>query len=252
MHEAIRRLIVVACGALMMTAAAYPSPGVAEDWASHEENTDPLEKMNRGVFWFNDKVDVYALEPVAKGWHWLMPDRVERSVANFFTNLRFPIHTVNSLLQGKLKHTGVQIGRFVVNSTVGIAGFFDPATDWGLPLHREDFGQTLGYWGVGPGPYLVLPLLGASTIRDTVGLAGDACSTVYPWFVPWLYSLGPQAINTVNSRAEVIDDVREIKEASVDYYAAVRNGFLQHRDNEVHDRSGMSEQEKEELYEIEE
>src|SRR6185295_2330405 len=162
------------------------------------ENHDPLEGMNRGIFWFNDEVDQHVLEPVAEGWDKITSDAVKNSVSNFFQNLRFPINAVNNLLQGKPGQSASEVGRFAVNTTVGMFGFFDPASVWGLEPHHEDFGQTLGCWGVPPGPYLVLPLLGPSNPRDTVGLVADSMCSVQHYFVPFIYSLGARATNVVN------------------------------------------------------
>lgn len=221
---------------------------IATAAAAQESNSDPLEPMNRGIFWFNEQLDNYVMAPVARGWKWVLPTRVRKSVTNFFQNLLFPIDGVNNLLQGKFVRTGKMTARFVVNSTVGVAGFFDPATGWGLERYQEDFGQTLGYWGVPPGPYLVLPLWGPSSPRDGVGLAVDAFSTVYPWFIPFYYTLGASALGLVNARANVLTDVDELRRASLDYYVAVRNAYRQHREVEVNDSAGMSEEDQQDLY----
>ena len=218
--------------------------------AASERNGDPIEPVNRGIFWFNEQVDDYVMVPVAKGWKWVTPAVVRKSVSNFFQNLRFPIDTANNLLQGKLARTGSSVARFAVNTTVGGLGLFDPATGWGLERYTEDFGQTLGYWGVPPGPYLVLPFLGPSNPRDGVGLAADGFSTVYPWFIAFYYASGATAVNFVNARAGVLTEVEELRRASLDYYVAVRNAYMQHRENEVNDRTGMSEQEQRDLYTI--
>jgi len=210
---------------------------------------DPIESVNRKIFWFNDKLDVYVLEPVAKGWHWVIPDRVETSVTNFFYNLRFPIHTLNDLLQGKFKDAGIDVGRFLVNTTVGVAGFFDPATGWGLPLHWEDFGQTLGWWGVGPGPYLVLPLLGPSDLRDGGGLIVDSAASVTPFFVDTYILLGARAVEIVNTRALYLEEVRKAKESAFDYYVFVRNAYLQRRLGYINDyREPSGTENLEDLY----
>jgi phospholipid-binding lipoprotein MlaA len=247
MPRLIRRpsllLIAALCGT-MGCAAAHPG-------APAGTNHDPLEGMNRGIFWFNTKVDDYVLEPVAKGWDTVAPARVQKSVSNFFHNLRFPIVAVNGLLQGKLVQSASDVGRFAVNTTVGFLGFFDPATDWGLVQHNEDFGQTLGYWGVPPGPYLVLPFFGPSDPRDTVGLAADSFSTVYPFFISFFYTFGANAVDTVNSRALVLREVRQIKEASLDYYVAVRNAYTQRRAALVADQKEKSAQEQQDLYQLE-
>ena len=214
---------------------------------------DPIEPVNRRIFWFNDKLDVYVLEPAARGWDWLMPDAVQRSVANFFDNVRFPIVAVNDLLQGKVVACGSDIGRFAVNTTVGVLGFMDPAGRLGPRRSTTRIsGRRSESGGIPPGPYLVLPLLGPSNPRDTVGLLGDSFAAVYPWFVPWYYTIGPRAVDTVNFRSQMLDAVREAKRASVDYYAFVRDAYVQRRKRQVVDRTEMTEEEQEELYYLEE
>ena len=219
--------------------------------AADDENHDPLEAMNRGIFWFNDQVDTYVLVPVATGWDKIMPNRVQRSISNFFTNLRFPIVTLNNLLQAKFKRAGSDVGRFVVNTTVGIAGFFDPATDWGMEQHDEDFGQTLGFWGVPPGPYLVIPILGPSDIRDAGGLAVDGFCTVYPWFVDFVYTASAYTVNVINTRSLYLKQVEEAKAASFDYYVAVRKAYSERRKSQVNDGAPPKDR-SDELYTIEE
>ena len=132
---------------------------------------DPFEKFNRGMFWFNDKAYFYVMKPVAKGWRWLAPEPLRLGIRNFFSNLRAPIRFVNAALQGKFRDAGNELTRFGVNSTLGIGGLFDPAkAHFGIERKIEDTGQTLAHYGVGPGPYLVLPFLGPSNFRD-----GMAC-----------------------------------------------------------------------------
>ncbi|MFI5398959.1 MAG: VacJ family lipoprotein [Candidatus Binatia bacterium] len=228
-----------------------PSLTAAASESSAQSNHDPLEGMNRKIFWFNDKVDTYIFVPVATGWDAIAPTRVKRCVSNFFQNLRFPIVTGNDVLQAKPLAAASDVGRFVVNTTVGVAGFFDPATGWGLEQHNEDFGQTLGYWGVPPGPYLVLPFFGPSNPRDTVGLAADSFSTVYPYFIAYVYTFSANATNIINARALGLKDVQQIKDASLDYYAAVRNWYEQRRAALVHDRKGLSEEQQQDLYNVE-
>src|SRR5439155_26460868 len=124
-----------------------------------------------------------------------------------FWNLLFPVVTVNDLLQWQPRHAGIAVGRFAVNTTVGVAGFFDPATDWGLEAHWEDFGQTLGWWGLGSGPYLVLPILGPSTVRDGAGMIVDYPLAVTPFFVEWYYLTGPRVIDPGNLPAPDLDTI---------------------------------------------
>jgi len=209
---------------------------------------DPLQPLNRKVFWLNDKVDTYVLAPVARGWDRIAPDPVERSVANFFSNIRTPIVVGNDLLQGKLKDGASDVARFAVNTTVGVAGFFDYATPLGLPRHVEDTGQTLGWWGLPAGPYLVIPLLGPSNIRDAVGLAGDSAMSIAPWFVDWWILAVARAGEAVNTRALLLEQVEEAKRASFDYYVFVRNAYAQRRNALVNDRAEGTSIDQEELY----
>jgi phospholipid-binding lipoprotein MlaA len=197
---------------------------------------DPWQRMNRGIFWFNDQADQYVLEPVAKGWDVIMPEPAETSISNFFGNLRFPVVMLNDLLQGKPGDAAIDVGRFMVNTTFGIGGLFDPATIWGLQRHNEDFGQTLGVWGVPPGPYLVLPLLGPSNPRDTAGIPVDWVFSVTPLFLSSFWWTGAGVINIVNARAQIIDEVQQAKEASLDYYVFVRNAYYQRRAAQVRDQ----------------
>lgn len=138
------------------------------------DNPDPFEGMNRKVMAFNDEADRLILKPLAKGYINITSEPVRRSVSNFYDNFAYPITILNQFLQGKVRLGFRDLGRFVVNTTLGLLGFFDVATKFGLEQHDEDFGQTLGVWGVGSGPYLVLPILGPSSVRDGTGLLVDA------------------------------------------------------------------------------
>ncbi|MFQ5665050.1 MAG: VacJ family lipoprotein [Candidatus Binatia bacterium] len=239
----------IACVALAVVCclSCWCSPAAAMDRQDH----DPLEAMNRKIFWFNDHVDTYILVPVATGWDKITPARVKKSVSNFFANLNFPVVALNNLLQGKFLHAGSDVGRFAVNTTVGLLGFFDPASGWGLTQHEEDFGQTLGRWGLPPGPYLVLPFFGPSDPRDAVGLGVDSATLVYPFLVDIKYTVAATGVQVINARALVLKEVRDLKEASFDYYVAVRNAYQQRREALVHDRSGPAEEDQKELYTIE-
>ncbi|HVM95207.1 MAG TPA: VacJ family lipoprotein [Candidatus Acidoferrales bacterium] len=232
---------------ILFLAVASRTPALASDGDDH----DPWMGFNRTMFTFNDKLDMWILEPAARGWDYVMPKRVQQSVSNFFENLRTPRIALNNLLQGKPRDGASDVGRFLVNTTVGLVGFFDPASSWGMPSHDEDFGQTLGVWGVPAGPYLVLPFLGPSDPRDTGGLVVDYVSSVYWFYAPYTVTIPLNAVNTVNGRARILDTVHDLKEASVDYYVAVRNGFLQRRQAQVEDRTGLSEKQGEELYKLE-
>src|SRR6185369_5383744 len=197
---------------------------VGPAWA--EEDDDPWEGFNRAMFSVNDGLDRWVLEPVAKGWDFIMPDPLERCFSNFFQNLRVPIQSVNGFLQGKPVNGASDLGRFTVNTTIGLAGFLDPATYFGLVKHDEDFGQTLGVWGVPNGPYLVIPLLGPSTVRDAGGMAVD----------------------TINTRALVLDDVQNARNAALDFYSFVRNGYLQRRHSLLLDEKDSAREVDDSLY----
>jgi phospholipid-binding lipoprotein MlaA len=211
---------------------------------------DPWEGMNRGTFWFNERVDRAVLEPVATGWDWLLPERVETSVSNFFDNLFLPVVFVNDLLQAKPVAAGQDAGRFVVNTTAGVAGFFDVASRIGIPENDEDFGQTFGRWGCPPGPYLVLPLLGPSSVRDALGRVADSASTVYGYFVPWTVTAGLAAVETVNTRAALLEEIRQGREESLDFYVFLRSAYLENREHRVRDRVVLSDED--DLYYIDE
>ncbi len=230
-------------GVVLSVLVATPSSSV------RAKEPDPWVRWNRAVFAFNDALDVYLLEPVAKAWDRVLPDRVQQSIANVFTNAYTPLVAANNLLQGKPHESAVDVARFMVNSTFGLIGLFDLASDWGLEKHDEDFGQTLAVWGVPPGPYLVLPFLGPSSPRDAVGYGVDSLATVYWFFTDIRFTIGPQAVSVVNGRAQVLDAVRELKAASVDYYAAVRNAYWQRRKAQISDTREVSVDQS--LYQIE-
>jgi phospholipid-binding lipoprotein MlaA len=203
--------------------------------------------MNRGTFRFNEGADRWLVEPIAKGVDFVTPDPVERSIRKFFENSVFPIRFLNDLLQAKPVSAVEDLARFVVNTTVGVAGFFDPATGFGLEGHREDFGQTLGYWGVPPGPYLVLPLLGPSNPRDTIGLVADSAAVVYPYFIPFWVSSAITTGDLLNRRSLALDEIAAEREAALDYYVAVRNAYVSYRENQVRD-SEEDEPDGDDLY----
>jgi len=209
---------------------------------------DPLEGVNRKIFWFNDHVDGYVLEAVASGWAKVAPTRVRTCIANFFDNLRFPIVTANDLLQAKPAAAGKDFVRFSLNTSLGFLGFFDPAAGWGLEKQDEDFGQTLGVWGVPGGPYLVLPLLGPSNLRDGAGLCVDYALAVTPFFVDEYILVSAQVVNTVDQRSLVLKEVEEAKRSSFDYYVFVRNAYAQRRNALVEDSQAPTPAATDELY----
>lgn len=205
-----------------------------------DEPSDPLEPLNRGVYRFNRTADTYVLRPVARGYVNYVPGEIRRGFSNFFDNLFYPITIVNGVLQLKPVQAGKDLGRFLLNSTVGIAGFMDVATPLGLARNDEDLGQTFGYWGVGEGWYLMLPLLGPSTNRDLLGGVGDAFTSP-TGYVDTYPALAINAGKAVDKRAGLLEADRFLNE-QIDPYIAIRTAYLQNRLNKVHD--GNPPQEK--------
>ncbi|WP_374244205.1 VacJ family lipoprotein [Zoogloea sp.] len=195
---------------------------------------DPLESVNRATFRFNETADRYVMRPVAEAYD-LAPLPVKVGVGNFFGNLADIWIGVNNLLQGKPVDGLSDGGRVLVNSTVGIFGIFDIATELGLEKHDEDLGQTLGRWGVGDGPYLVLPLLGPSNLRDTVGLVGDLSADPV-WGIE---DMGDRnrvtGLRFVNRRAQLLGADTTAEQAALDKYAYMRSFYIQYRRNQVYD-----------------
>jgi phospholipid-binding lipoprotein MlaA len=234
-----------ACAVVVLLGVLAGGVGFASDEGNDH---DPWQSFNRPIFRFNDAVDRWVLEPVAKGYTFVAPEPLRRCVSNFFQNLRVPINGVNDLLQWKPVASASDVGRFAVNTTVGLAGFFDPATYFGLVRHDEDFGQTLGVWGVPPGPYLVLPLFGPSTVRDTGGLVADAAITPTWYFVDAWITISGRLGDAVNSRSLVLKEVEDARAAALDWYASVRHAYLQHREAEVRDSREIPREINDNLY----
>ena len=211
--------------------------GLASAASAAPADFDPLERVNQPIFWFNDKLDVFLLEPIAKGWDFVVPNRAQGAISDAFDNARFPIDFTNELLQGKPVDAGKTLGRFLLNSTLGVGGLFDVAKAAGLPGRQEDFGQTLGVWGIRNGPYLVLPVLGPSTFRDACGRAVDSPMRVWPFFVGTIPSIGITSTEVINWRAQNIESIRDIRKDAFDYYSLVRNAYLSNREAEVADHA---------------
>jgi phospholipid-binding lipoprotein MlaA len=198
---------------------------------------DPFERMNRAVFSFNETADQYVIKPVAEAYRFVLPEFVRTGVTNFFSNINDVLIAANNLLQGKPSNAVSDIGRFLVNSTVGILGFFDVATDMGLDKNHEDFGQTLAVWGVGDGPYVVLPFFGPSNVRDTVGLVVDI-ETDFMINTNKLNSDEKIAVNglrIINRRADLLDAGQLLEDAAFDKYSFLRDGYMQRRRSQIYD-----------------
>ncbi|MFM6961933.1 MAG: VacJ family lipoprotein [Polynucleobacter victoriensis] len=198
---------------------------------------DPFESINRAVFTFNENADEYVIKPAAEAYQFVLPEFVRTGVTNFFSNIGDIFVAVNNLLQGKPGNAANDIGRFLVNSTIGILGLFDVATEAGLEKNKEDFGQTLGVWGVPSGPYVVLPLFGPSSIRDTAGLVVDI-KTDFILNSNQLnhdQKVGSTVLRVVNQRANLLNASQLLEDAAFDKYSFLRDSYLQRRFNQVHD-----------------
>jgi len=198
---------------------------------------DPWEGYNRSMTKFNDKLDKYVVKPVAKGYFWITPTVVNKGVTNFFSNLGDVIVFANDIMQLKIKSALDDFSRVAYNSVFGLGGFLDVATEMGLEKRNEDFGQTMGYWGVPKGPYFVLPLIGPSTVRDTFGLATDifvfdpvTTQVDNIWVQYQLYGL-----QIVDIRADLLPAGDIVKDASLDPYIFIRDAYLQRRLNHIYD-----------------
>ncbi len=195
---------------------------------------DPLSFWNRAMFHFNDKLYFWFLKPVAKGYKAVIPGVVRTGARNFFSNIFTPIRLTSCMLQGKVKAGGTELVRFVVNSTIGIVGVTDPAKKYlKLDISDEDFGQTLGAYGIGNGFYLVWPLLGPSTLRDSVGMVGDWFLNPINYVEPVGASVAIWSYDKINETSLHIGDYESIKEAAIEPYEAFRDAYIQYRKNKV-------------------
>jgi len=196
---------------------------------------DPIEGWNRGVFKFNDALYVWVARPVLQGYKGVVPEPVRTGVRNSFDNLAMPVRGVNCLLQGKGKAAGTELNRFLINTTVGILGIRDAASeDYDIKAPpAEDLGQTLAVWGLGEGCYLVWPLMGPSTLRDSGGAVGDYFLDPVTYIPPWTVRAGVSGVRAVNSGSFTMKEYDAIRKDAIDPYAAVRDGYTQYRDAQI-------------------
>lgn len=218
-------------------AADTPAAPVAAVPPEDDPN-DPLEGFNRDMFSVNEAVDEYALRPVAKAYRWALPDFAQTGIRNVLWNLRSPLTLANKLLQADFDGAGVAVGRFLINSTVGLGGLIDVAGDHGLPYEYESLDQTFAVWGIPEGFYLVVPLLGPSTLRDAAGIGLEAWADPVSRYLDnthadWaMYTRG--AVTVVDTRAQYLDALDDLKRNSVDYYAAMRSLYRQRQNSLIH------------------
>lgn len=220
-----------------------------------QANKDPLESINRGVYKFNDVTDKAVFKPVATAYKTVTPTPIRTGVNNFFNNLGSVTNILNNLFQLKFANAFSETGRFVINSTFGLAGLIDVAGMDKIPVHKEDFGQTLGYWGVGSGAYLVLPFVGPSTVRDTTGLIVDT-TTSDP--ITYTHNIGEIRLHNqlrtaqfIDRRTELLDAKDLVDDASLDPYAFMRDAYLQRRASLIQDGLVPTDLIKDEFFEEE-
>jgi len=222
-HPALRPVLALGVAASLTGCASTTA----------QNPVDPFEKFNRSMFTFNDKVDQYALKPAATVYKKALPSFVQTGVYNFFGNLGDVWTAANNLLQGRVEDGVSDVMRFAVNSTFGIGGLIDVGSDAGLQKHRQDFGATLGVWGVGSGPYVVLPLLGPSTVRDSVALPLDWKGDLWRYVDPVNVRNTGIGLRVIDMRAGVLDASNLIEDAALDRYEFIRDAYLQRRASKI-------------------
>jgi phospholipid-binding lipoprotein MlaA len=228
-----KRLIKI----LMLMSIALVAGCATTQQSERVAKVDPFESINRAVFTFNENADEYVVKPAAEAYKFVLPEFVRTGVTNFFSNIGDVFVAANNLLQGKPENAANDIGRFLVNSTIGILGFFDVATDAGLEKNQEDFGQTLGVWGLSDGPYVVLPFFGPSSVRDTAGFVVDV-KTNFILNSNHLnddQKIGTTVLRVVNYRANLLEASQLLEDAAFDKYSFLRDSYLQRRRNQVYD-----------------
>lgn len=215
--------------------AALALPGCATTGNDYQDPADPLEGFNRVMYRFNDGLDRVLIKPLAQGYQAIMPAPLDRGVTNFFNNLEDIASAANNLLQLKPGRAASDLGRVAVNTTVGLAGFVDVASNLDLPRYDEDFGQTLGTWGLEPGPFIVLPVLGPTTLRDGVGRVADWYLDPVNYIEDDTVRWSLKGLELIDTRADLLNASRVFDQAALDPYAFMRDAYLQRRRSLVYD-----------------
>ena len=230
------RSIALPLGLALFSAACATTPGGVA-----EAERDRYENVNRAIYKFNKGLDTAIIKPTTTIYRAAVPAAARRGASNALDNVDEPLSFINALLQGKVKSAFRAADRFLINSTLGVGGLADHATDMGLPKQEEDFGQTLAAWGIGSGPYIMLPLLGPSTLRDTVGFGVDSVTDPWPRFqkhgigLSGRQRLAVTAFEAIDLRSRLVDTADPLLESALDEYATVRAAYLQQRITEIYD-----------------
>lgn len=228
--------------ALLLLAAAF-----AASACSTANGPDPYRRLNHPIYRFNEGLDKGLLEPVAKGYDVVTPGLFQTMIGNFFTNLTVPRTMLNDLLQAKPLKATQDLGRVLINTVAGMGGFIDAASEMGIPKNEEDFGQTFGRWGVGPGPYIVLPFAGPNDVRDTLTSPLDIATNP----TTWVNVFGLSVVRVVNTRAQYLEEIDQARRDAVDFYVFQRDAYLSSRERAVND-GATPQKTDEDLYELDE
>jgi phospholipid-binding lipoprotein MlaA len=237
------RRVMTTC-VLFAACAALPScadmPKSAQGQSDYEGPSDPFEDVNRTIFDVNDFLDRLLFRPLAELYRATIPPEVRDRVTNILSNMKEPVILANNLLQGEVTRAGVTAERFAINTTIGIGGAFDWANDWKLYQQEGDFGQTLYTWGIGPGPYIVIPILGPSNVRDAIGMGIDDTASPWQYLVSlrsseayWDYEFIYNGMDGVTKREQNIEGLDALRKGSLDFYAQMRSVYWQYRDKQL-------------------
>lgn len=230
-HRVVRTLAALSIGALALTGCAT---------ADGDTANDPLESVNRSIFDFNNKLDNAVFEPVSQAYFDNVPEAIRQIVTDTLRYLKTPVIFANDVLQGDVDRAGNTLSRFVTNSMIGFGGMVDTASATGAPYHSEDLGQTLAVWGVGEGPYLMIPILGPMTLRDGFGKIGDSFIDPLGEIDETAFEWSHRLVGGVDTRAALLDTLDDLERTSLDYYAAIRSLYRQRRNDEISNGEGDS------------
>ncbi len=241
----VSNIILIALSSLALSSCASTTINNNKIYDNEIVINDPIEEVNRKVMAFNQVIDKIIINPIIKGYRAIIPTPARSGIRNFLRNLKSPVILANQLLQGDINGARNALLRATINTTIGVGGIFDVAGYEGIEYEPEDFGQTLAVWGIKPGPYIVLPILGPSSLRDYGGYIADSFADpvrlkLFHHDNEWLYA-GKSTADYIDLRESLIDTLNELKTSSIDYYAAVRSTYYQHREALINDRKSNTQ-----------